>query len=58
MRDGLITASFNECGTYTEIRELLITLINVTSNKGRVYLCRFVGMGSSKHVDDLDEEVR
>lgn len=54
MRDGLITVIFNDCATYPEI-ELLLTLNSLSFIKGSVCLSSFVGIGSSKHIDDLDE---
>ena len=38
--------------------ELLITLSNVSLNEGSSCLSSFVGIGSSRHVDDLDERIR
>ena len=38
--------------------ELFITLSNVPLNKGSACLSGFVGIGSSRHVDDLVEEIR
>ena len=58
MRDGLITAILNDCGTYPEISELFITLSSVSFNKGSACLSGFVGKGSTRHADDLDEEIR
>ena len=58
MRDGLITAILNDLGTYPEISELFITLSNVSLNNDSACLRSFVGIGSSRHVDDLDERIR
>ena len=58
MRDGLITAILNDLGTYPEISELFIILSNVSLNMGSACLRSFVGIGSSRHVDDLDERIR
>src|SRR4029434_8632824 len=38
--------------------ELLITLSNVSLNEGSSCLRSFVGIGSSRHVDDLDERIK
>ena len=58
MRDGLITAVFNDCGTYPKMSELFITSSGVLFSKGSACLSSFVGIGSSRHVDDLDERIR
>ena len=58
MRDGLITAILNDLGTYPEISELFIILSNVSLNNDSACLRSFVGIGSSRHVDDLDEKIR
>ena len=38
--------------------ELFITLSSVSLNKGSACLSSFVGIGSSRHVDDFDERIR
>ena len=38
--------------------QLFMILSSVSFNQDSVYLICFVGIGSSKQVDDLDEEIR
>ena len=51
-------AILNDCGTYPDIRELFIILKKVSSVSGVVFLSRFVGTGSNRHVEGFDEDNR